>query len=358
MHLREKGEPLIMSIPYRTRKALRRIFLGLVVLVLFSILLLVCWFLWLNRYVVYSRDGAKLDFSLSVKYEPGETAQEPEQASPPEIHDRAESDVSDGGTPFAQFSGYYVTLEELTNDFAATQQKLSALPKGSTIMLQLKDLRGLVYYTSNVADMPTGFDVTLVDGLLEDLIFNGHYVIVQIPAFQEYYYIMENERERVPHGLAKAGGGGSLWLDTSGSAPCYWLDPTTDGTMTYLIQLVTELRSKGISEVVFSDFRFPDTTSVVFDGDRLAALVSCSSTLVKTCATDSFAVSFTRSGADLTLPEGRTRLYLSGVSASGIEDAAAAVSFPDVAAQLVFLTDSGDPRFDNYSALRPLESVQ
>lgn len=358
MHYREKGEPLIMSIPYRTRKALRKISLGIVALVLFALLLLVCWVLWLNRYVIYSQDGAKLDFSLSVNYAPGETAAAPEQSDPPQIHDRAETDTGSTGVAFAQFSGYYVTLEELTGDFAATKQKLDALPKGSTIMLQLKDLRGLVYYTSAVADMPTSFDVTLVDALLEDLIFDEHYVIVQIPAFQEYYFIMENERERVPYGLARTGGGGALWLDTSGSAPCYWLDPTSDGTMTYLIQLVTELRSKGIHEVVFSGFRFPNTDSIVFSDDRMTALVDCASTLVKTCATDSFGVSFTRSGADLTLPEGRTRLYLTGVSATDIEEAAAAVSFADVSAQLVFLTDSGDPRFDNYSALRPLESIE
>lgn len=347
-----------MSIPYRTRKALRRMFLGVVVLVLFAILLLVCWFLWLNRYVVYSQDGAKLDFSLSVKYADGETAEEPETPTAPTVHDRAESQNSDTGTPFAQFSGYYVTLDELTTDFAAVEKKLNALPKGSTIMLQLKDLRGLVYYTSAVVDMTTNFDVTQVDALLEDLIFQGHYVIVQIPAFQEYYYIMENERERVPHGLAKAGAGGSLWLDTSGSMPCYWLDPTTDGTMTYLIQIVTELRSKGVSEVVFSDFRFPDTDVIVFDSDRLTALVNCASTLVKTCATDSFAVSFARYSADLTLPEGRTRLYLTGVDATGIEAAAAAVELADESAQLVFITDSGDPRFDNYSALRPLDDAE
>ena len=343
-----------MSIPYRTRQALKKLMLFFVALVLFALLILVCWVLWLNRYVVYSQDGAKLDFTLSVQYPTGQLPEAPDAPNPPAIHDRTETEEGTTGTPFAQFSGYYVTLEELTENFDQVKKSLLALPNGSTIMLELKDLRGLVYYTSSVAPNPTSFDVTQVDALLEELRYDGHYVIVRIPAFQEYYFIMENERERVPFGLPRAGGNGSLWLDTTGSTPCYWLNPASDGTMTYLIQLVTELRSKGVSEVVFSGWRFPDTENISYDGDKMTALTDSASTLVKTCATDSFAVSFTRYTADLALPEGRTRLYLIGVGATGIESAAAAVDFPDKAAQLVFLTDSGDPRFDNFSALRPL----
>ena len=344
-----------MSIPYRTRKAMKKLLLGLVVLVLFALLILVCWVLWLNRYVVYSPDGAKLDFSLSVQYKPGQTPEAPTLAPAPTVHDKAESDLDDTGIPFAQFSGYYVTLDMLKENFDAVEKALHSLPKGSTIMLELKDLKGLVYYTSSAAAMPSEFDVTKVDALIDELLFDGHYVIAQIPAFQEYHFIMADERGRVPFGLPRAGGNGSLWLDTTGKTACYWLSPSSDGTMTYLIQLVTELRAKGISEVVFSGFRFPDTDKITFEGDRMTALTECASTLVKTCATDAFAVSFSRYTADLSLPEGRTRLYLIGVGASGIGSAAAAVDLPDKAAQLVFLTDSGDPRFDDYSALRPLE---
>lgn len=348
-----------MAIPYRARQGLRKFFAAILVLVLFAILLLVCWILWLNRYVVYSGDGAKLDFDLSVNYAPGETPVEPDKLPVPEIHNKSEEEES-GTTAneFTQFSGYYVTAAELTGDFEGTVSKLNKLPKGSTVMLQLKDVKGLTYYSSEVAAQSTSFDVTLVDALITELQSDGHYIIAQIPAFQEYYFIMENERERVPYGLARAGGNGSLWLDTTGSTPCYWLDPTSDGTMTYLIQMVTELRNLGFDEVVFSDFRFPDTDKVVFDGDKLSALAATAATLVKTCATDGFCISFTRLSSDLTLPEGRTRLYLQGVSAADAEAMAAQSSLSDTAVQLVFLTDSGDPRFDSYSTLRPLDTLE
>ena len=61
-----------MNIPYRTRRTLRHFFLGIGAAVLFAALLLVLWMMWLNRYVIYSQDGAKIDFTLSLDYAQGE----------------------------------------------------------------------------------------------------------------------------------------------------------------------------------------------------------------------------------------------------------------------------------------------
>lgn len=351
-----------MAIPYRTRRALRRLLVAILALALFGILVLVCWFLWLDRYVVYSRDGAKLDFSLSVQYAEGEAPVEPSTGAVPEIHAKSESDEEGQVNTFAQFAGYYVTVDDLSDDFEAAARLLLELPKGSTVLLELKDVQGTCYYSSAVAsavaETTDSFDVTQVDGLIRQLQDRGHYLIARIPAFQERAFILENQRERVPYGLAKAGGNGSLWPDNSGKLSCYWLNPASDGTMTYLIQLVTELRSLGFDEVVFSDFRFPDTDKVVFDGNKTETLTATAATLVKTCATDSFAVSFSRSSAGLTLPEGRTRLYLTGVSAADAAAAAENSALADTAVQLVFVTDSGDPRYDPYSTLRPIASAE
>lgn len=344
-----------MSIPYRARRALRNMAVGLMVLALFASLVLLCWLLWLNRYVIYSRDGAKIDFNLSIHYQPGEKPVKPERGEQIVIHDRVdENDPENVSKEMTNFSGYYVTLEELTKDFDNVSKKLTALPAGTAVMMELRDSRGRAYYTSSVA-VQAKFDTEKVDKLLQDLQDQGIYVIVSINAFQEYEYILEDERERVPYGLAKVGGTGSLWLDTSNS--CYWLDPTSDGTLTRLIQLLTELRGKGIDEVVFSNFRFPNTDKIRFDGDKMAALTECAAKLVRTCATDSFCVSFRRSEPDLTLPADRTRLYLSGISGIDIADTAAQTGFENPNIQLVFLTDSGDARFDEYCALRPMEMV-
>lgn len=346
-----------MSIPYRARRALRHFIVGILVLALFASVILVCWLLWLNRYVIYSRDGAKLDFSLSIRYDEGEEPLPPETGETIPVHNKKEEeDTGSGSTELTNFSGYYVTLEQLTEDFEGISQRLIGLPAGTAVMLELKDVRGCVYYSTSVSREGDTLDTEAVDALLQMLMDQDLYLIVKLPAFQEYYFIMENERERVPYGLAKAGGSGSLWLDSDG--PCYWLDPASDGTLTYLIQLLTELRSKGVDEVVFSDFRFPYTDKITYSGDPLTALTECAAKLVKTCATDRFCVSFIRPNADLELPAGRTRLYLTGISGIDIADTVAQAGLDDPNIQLVFLTDSGDERFDQYCVLRPLEAAQ
>lgn len=347
-----------MSIPYRARRALRSFFVTVLVLILVAALLLTLWLLWLNRYVVYTRDGAKLDFDIKLQFSQGQTPVEPEPAATVEVHTKSEDEEDaepDEKHGLAQLNGCYVTLEELKADFDAVSAQLLELPTGSTIMLELKDVKGIAYYTSSIATAPSDFDTALVDSLVSRLQERECYVIAQIPAFQEYYYILADERERVPYGLPKAGGSGSLWLDSSG--PCYWLDPASDGTITYLIQLISELRSLGYDEVVLSGYRFPNTDSIAYTGDKLTALTDTAATLVKTCSTDSFCVSFTRTSADLALPAGHTRLYLTGVNPSDLEILAAQSGLEDPAAQMVLLTDSGDTRYDEYSVLRPLASL-
>ncbi len=348
-----------MSIPYRARRNLRRIAVTVLALVLFTTLALLGWLLWLNRYVVYSREGARFDFGISLEYGPGVIPSAPAPLPTITLHDKQE-DVEDPEQPVTkelqQFSGFHVTLDNLKDpdSFEATRNALAALPKGSTVMLELKSVSSYVYYTSDVAREDPDFDVVRMDTLIRDLQSQGHYVIARIPAFQERHYILEDEHGRFDQGLEHISGG-SLWWD--GDNRCYWLNPASDGTMTYLIQLVTELRSLGFDEVVFDNFRFPDTDKIQFEGDQMETLNNVASMLVKTCSTDKFCVSFTRSAPDLSLPEGRTRLYLTGISAADADTAAAASGLADPKAQVVFLTEKSDTRYEVFSVLRPLDTA-
>lgn len=347
-----------MILPYRARRALRNFFAVLLGLVLLAAVILFCWVLWLNRYVVYSQDGARLDFSQSVEYAPGQTPVEPEAVTLPQIHINLSEDDPEYIPPsneLTQFVGYYVTVDQLKEDFDAVAAQLEALPDGSVIALDVKDVRSYAYYTSAIADESPKFDTSRLDDLITGLQEKGHYLIARLPAFQEYYYILADESTRVKYGLPKATGSGALWLDSEWS--CYWLNPQSDGTMTRLIQLITELRSLGFDEVVLTDFRFPNTDKIRFEGDRLEALNETASMLVKTCATDTFCVSFARSTADLTLPQGRTRLYLTGVSAADADEEAAKSGLADPAAQVVYVTETSDTRYEEFSVLRPLSSA-
>ena len=63
-----------MTIPYRVRRGLRRFFVTLGVLALLSAVALAVWLMWLSRYVIYTDEGARLDFGLSMSYPQGEVA--------------------------------------------------------------------------------------------------------------------------------------------------------------------------------------------------------------------------------------------------------------------------------------------
>ena len=135
------------------------------------------------------------------------------------------------------------------------------------------------------------------------------------------------------------------------------VDAASEGTVTYLAQIINELRGLGFDEVMLNDFYFPATDSIVFSGDKTQALAPAAQSLVTACSTDSFAVSFTGQDASFPLPQGRSRLYLENVTAADAADTAAQTGLENPAVNLVFLTEINDTRFDAFSVLRPLSSA-
>ena len=347
-----------MIVPYRTQQTLRRLGISVLALLLLLVVLLLCWFLWLQRYIVYTGDGAKLDFGISLEFSGGEVAQKPQASDRSDLQFTVGSNL--GNTKeLVRFSGYRVTLDALKEDIDGVKQAISALPKGTTVLLELKTIKGEFAYTSTLGPNVPGLDSVRVDELLVYLKTNGYYTIAQIPAFLDYEYFMADREtwSRNAYGLAKKGGNGSLWPDPDNQR-CFWLNPANEGARSFLIQIISELRGFGLNEVAFSDFRFPDTDQVNFTGDRASALAEAAEFLVKTGATETFAVSFIREDTDLPMPEGRTRLYLTGVSAGDVATLAGKAGLADTQAQLVFFADTNDTRFDEYSVLRPLDMAR
>ena len=75
-----------MAIAYRTRRRLQRLgSLGLFLLVL-GIIAWLCWVVWVERYIIYTDEGATLDFDLNPQIPMGEVAQPPMAGEGPEIH--------------------------------------------------------------------------------------------------------------------------------------------------------------------------------------------------------------------------------------------------------------------------------
>lgn len=339
---------------YRLRKSMHRLLITVLVLILLAVGAVLCWLLWLNRYVVYTRDGVKLDFSLSMQFPEGQPAVPPTTTPPVDIFYNDEEDVLPPvSTELQQLSGVYVTRKMLESGIPALQEQLLQLPTGTTVMLEVKNNKGEFFYSSGMGRSYGSIVTEEMNNLIATLSRKGYHVVAHMPGLRDYWYFLEDQRTRVPYGLAWIGHGGALWIDYSG--PSYWFNPLSPGTFDYLVQVITELKTLGFDEVVFHNFLVPDTDQIIWNGDKEAAIRDLADLVVRSCATETFTVSFA-ADASFPLPEGRCRLYLSNVDAAELYLVEQQVGVADPHLRLVFLTDRLDTRFDEYGVLRPLQA--
>lgn len=338
-----------MNIPYRTRRFLKSAGIVLLILLLAGALVYLCWFLWLQRYVVYTRDdGAVINMDQLPHVPDGNPAVEPEKETVSIYYNEGENAINTS-KEMTQLVGYYAD-EELLADMALVEQQVSILPTGTPVMLDVKDGKGRFFYSSAISgDRKSSIDPVAMDALIEKLDKKGMYLIAKLPAFRDYSFGLNHTE----NGLFVASGA-YLWADDD---YCYWLDPTKQGTVTYLVEIVTELKKLGFDEVVFDNYCFPNVKDLKFSGDRAAALNATANTLVTTCADSSFAVSFVGGAEGFSLPQGRSRLYLRDVAAIQAATVAQQSGVADPAINLVFLTEIHDTRFNEFSVLRPLDSA-
>ena len=337
-----------MSIPYRTQQNIKHFLIALLVIAVVGAAVWAMWLLWLQRFVVYTReDGAVLNMELSETIPPGQTAVPPAEEAGIEIfYNEGEEKVS-FGTELAQLNGYYVLGSAVTSDPDGVWEQIQALPEGTPVMLDLKSVYGMFYYSTGTGRPVSGdADVRGVDNLIRNLRDSNYYTIARIPALRDRDYGLNNTNEGLPVAA------GYLWMDEDG---CYWLNPAREAIINYLIDIATELKALGFNEVVFEDFYFPDTQNIVFSGDKTATLESTAQTIVNACATDTFAVSFVSDGS-WKEPKGRSRVYREDISdAIKLMEFNSSLAVEDPQARVVLITNNLDTRFEEYGVLRPIE---
>ena len=338
-----------MKIPYRTRKLIGRILMILLIVVLVAAVVWGCWVLWLQRFVVYTRnDGAQFRFDISEQVPQGQLAVEPEQQTVPIYYNEGDDQVK-ASQELVKVVGYYIDEAALRGDMNEIRQQISVLEKGTHVMIDVKNIYGRFFYSSRVSTLRSdGIDPKAVDELLKYLNASGMYTIARFPALRDYDYGLNH----VPDGIHHSSGA-YLYQDDDG---CYWLNPNSTGTMTFVVNIIQEIKDLGFDEVVLTDFRFPDTDAMLFDGDKAQTLATTANNLLTTCGTSSFAVSFVGDGS-WTPPTGRSRLYMEAVEASQIQEAVDRAEVADLDVNLVFVTHVHDTRFDEYGVLRPLEAA-
>ena len=332
---------------WRTRKRLKTAGILLGSAAALALAAWLCWILWLGRFVVYSRETVRLDFDWQTPG-PFVTAEPPEEPAVNILYDDGSETVVQRSQALTQMNGCYVTAQMLVDDIAAVEELIREQPKGTAILLELKAGSGTFYYDTEMpqASVSSKLDKEAMTALLSYLAKADYYTIAKIPAFRDRAYGLANTSSGILHSS-----GGYLW---AGADKCYWLDPAKSGPRSYLISIATELRDLGFDEVVFTDFSFPPTEDILYEGDKLAVLNETAQHLVHNLVTEDFCVSFLCNEEGFVLPEGRTRLYRDGVDASMAQNVASTVTVPNTQINLVYLTEANDTRFDTFSVLRPL----
>lgn len=341
-----------MNIPYRTRRAFRRLGLALAALLVLAIAVWLCWVIWLERYVVYSRDGARLDFSRTIDESSAVAAVPSDEDATISIYINEGNDAVSTSTELAQLVGYYVDTEML-KDLPTVYSQLDIISSDAAVMIDVKDIYGDFYYDTNVSGAPKAavVDTAAVSKLISELSASGHYLIARLPAFRDFNYVLEHHASDFI-GIPVAGEG-YAWTDDEG---CYWLNLERSDAISYVMQIVNELKALGFDEVVLSDFDYPTDEDAESASDREGSIASAAASIAQSCSTSTFAVSFV-GDTDFPLPQGRCRLYIQDISAADAKRTAEATGLSDTLIYVVFLTDVNDTRFDAYSVLRPLDAA-
>ena len=340
-----------MNLTYRTKRRLQRAGLIAAILLMVAILVGFCWVIWLERYIVYTRDGATIDFELKDTPSAGQLALPPSAGETVPIYVNEGLDAIDLNRELTQLRGYYIDGEMLKDDVEGARDLVARLPADTAVMLEVKSIWGQFNYTSKVSNVTISnrVDTIQVDKLITDITSRNLYAIAVLPAFRDRYFFLINN-SNTSLGLPIKGKG-YLWQDNDN---CYWFDPTDSDTISWLTSIVEELKALGFDEVVFSEFRIPDTDRIVLNGSRTQIIKDTAQALVTACSTDSFTVSFIGEDSSFPVPEGRTRLYMENVGPKNVGAVVAKLNLANPQAQLVFMSTTNDTRYDEYGVMRPI----
>lgn len=331
-------------ISYRNRIRLRSGLIAALILVVVLAAAGIGIFLYLARYIVYTPDGARLDFSAGDTKSLFDTTFQVERPAPVPGADLVEDTGPKEPQTITRISGFYADGDMLT-DVAALRAALQNITTPAAVLLDVRSIYGNFYYPSRLegAQTSTLINAQEVGSLIQELSANGSvYLIAWLPALRDPAFALMHQT----CGLSLPSG--ALWMDSEG---CYWLDPASDQVVGYLEQTALELRSLGFDEVVFDDFYIPDGAAVYYKGNPADAVSEAARRLQANL--DGIAVSYSTRNADLA-PYAE-HIFLKENDGAQVSALAApfAEAFTPLSDHLVFLTGSRDTRFEEYCVLRP-----
>ena len=334
------------SLSYRTKRRVGRLGKTLLVFAAILALLLVAAVVYLGRFVVYTPDGAHLDFGRNTALDSPAAPTGPSGAPPVESAKIEIADPNRGNETAELVSGYYIDLDMLS-DPDAVLQAIRTLDSTCTVMLDLKGGDGSFYYTSGIEDVKqAAIDVEAVDRIISTLKNRGFTMVARVKTFQDSAFALAHIKCSLPIR------GGALWV----GGGCYWLDPANETVLAYLKQIARDLAGKGFKEIVFDDFYFPESTQIVYETDksRTQLMADTARELLTFFSSSNITISFGNPRTAFSLGEGSHLYYANAIGSDVNKIVRGLPMLDDPAARIVFLTGSKDSRFGDYQLLRPL----
>ena len=140
---------------YRTRRLLRRALIAALWLAAIGLLLWACWMVWIQRYVVYTSDGATLNFDVADTPGIGQLAQPPSADETVPIYVNEGLDAIETCTQMTYGPGYdhnYVLRKGSAMGLCAAVYH----EESGRAMEVITDQPGVQLYTGCVTDIPGG----------------------------------------------------------------------------------------------------------------------------------------------------------------------------------------------------------
>lgn len=335
-----------MHISYRTKIMLRKLLRVLLILLAAALIVGILLVIYLEPFVVYDREGAHLDMDGKMMQvaTPNEPAAERPVIENPQIIYASGAAMN---KTIQEMGGYYITTAML-QDPEAVFEEIKKIDQPCAVMIQLKSRFGNFYYSSSITGSEKAdVKISVIDQMITYLSNKGFYLIAEIPAFTDPVFALDHQE----CGLALSGG--YLWMDEYG---CYWLDPADEQVLSYLSQITRELAGRGFHEVAFSEYRFPDTSSISYHSEKTKSEIIADSAaqLTSYFAGSSTVISFVSAEDDFPVASCTGRMYVKDVAGSKVTHYQQTYGAAGTLTEIVYIVNSRDTRFEDQAVLRPL----
>jgi len=356
----------------RRRKSMRSLGLLITALVLLAVVIAIFVFFYLQRYMVYSADGAQLNkdatFGTAAIPEPTSTISPQLIYDDPIPEDELAAMAPVEMPELEKLNAVFVSYNELA-DIPALEARLKDM-EYSSLVIQVKRDHGNLAWQSAIPGTAEYCEGTPdVLEFFKSQAEMGKYLVAKISCFRDDLFALDHQSEGLPIT------GGALWVDSDNY---YWMSPESPSALNYIISIGTELKGYGFSELLLDSFSYlssgnpsciiyssstPKSTAISSGADLIRSSLSVVGMRVSIQCAASTCSSGANSGAGHNMSELVSRfdrIYVeldAGSNIGGVIDGLVMSSGGKVFMEnwVVFITASNDTRFQEYGVAKVSE---